>query len=182
MVINSMIVALEACSKSCSKTLIYHIGSSLRNPFRISDLEDLAHQYFTKHPLTDMFGKPVACSKKVSWMSSVSSFHRYINIRYMLPLKRLKVMNKVCCYGHKAYYNESKRKVKKMMGIMRFYEPFLLFEGIFDDKNAENLRMTKMKAKDDDDVGRFNFDPTTIDWTHYVLNVHIPGLVKYAVK
>ncbi|QCD88058.1 fatty acyl-CoA reductase [Vigna unguiculata] len=52
----------------------------------------------------------------------------------------------------------------------------------FDDKNAENLRMTKMKAKDDDDVGRFNFDPTTIDWTHYVLNIHIPGLVKYAVK
>jgi len=87
MVINSMIVALEACSKSCSKTLIYHIGSSLRNPFITSDVEDLAHQYFTKHPLTDMFGKPVACSKKVSWMSSVSSFHRYINIRYMLPLK-----------------------------------------------------------------------------------------------
>ncbi|XP_027911721.1 alcohol-forming fatty acyl-CoA reductase-like [Vigna unguiculata] len=182
MVINSMIVALEACSKSCSKTLIYHIGSSLRNPFRISDLEDLAHQYFTKHPLTDMFGKPVACSKKVSWMSSVSSFHRYINIRYMLPLKGLNVMNKVCCYSHEAFYSESKLKVKKMMGIMRLYKPYLLFEGIFDDKNAENLRMTKMKAKDDDDVGRFNFDPTTIDWTHYVLNAHIPGLVKYGVK
>ncbi|KAG2397460.1 Alcohol-forming fatty acyl-CoA reductase [Vigna angularis] len=182
MVINSMIVALEACSKSCSKALIYHIGSSLRNPFRISDLEDLAHQYFTKHPLTDMYGKPVASSKKVTWMSSVSSFHRYVNIRYMLALKGVKVMNKVCCYGHEAFYNESKEKVKKMVGIMRLYKPYLLFEGIFDDKNAENLRMRKMKGKDDDDVGRFNFDPTTIDWTHYMLNAHIPGLVKYGVK
>ncbi|WVZ04429.1 hypothetical protein V8G54_025235 [Vigna mungo] len=183
MVINSMIVALEGCSKSSSKTLIYHIGSSLRNPFRISDLEDLAHQYFTKHPLTDIYGKPVASSKKVRWMSSVSSFHRYINIRYMLALKGLNVMNKVCCYSNEAFYNESKQKVKKMMRIMRLYKPYLLFEGIFDDKNAENLRMRKMKGKDeDDDVGRFNFDPTTIDWTHYMLNAHIPGLVKYGVK
>jgi len=87
MVINSMIVALEACSKCSSKTLIYHIGSSLRNPFRISDLEEIAHQYFTKRPLRDTYGKPVAISKKVTWMSSVSSFHRYINIRYMLRLK-----------------------------------------------------------------------------------------------
>jgi len=54
----------------------------------------------------------------------------------------------------------------------------------FDDKNAENLRKTKRKGEDDDDddVGRFNFDPTNIDWSDYVLNVHIPGLVKYAVK
>ncbi|XP_022643017.1 alcohol-forming fatty acyl-CoA reductase-like [Vigna radiata var. radiata] len=182
MVINSMIVALEACSKSSSKTLIYHIGSSLRNPFRISDLEDLAHQYFTKHPLTDMYGKPVAVPKKITWMSSVSSFDRYINIRYMLALKGLNVMNKMCCYSHEAFHNESKQKVKKMMGIMRLYKPYVLFDGIFDDKNAENLRMTKMKGKDDDDVGRFNFDPTTIDWTPYMLNTHIPGLVKYGVK
>lgn len=32
------------------------------------------------------------------------------------------------------------------------------------------------------EVGRLNFDPKNIDWTDYMMNTHIPGLVKYAMK
>jgi len=30
--------------------------------------------------------------------------------------------------------------------------------------------------------GELDFDPTNIDWTNYMMNTHIPGLVKYATK
>ncbi|XP_061342400.1 alcohol-forming fatty acyl-CoA reductase-like [Gastrolobium bilobum] len=181
MVINSMIIALVAHSKRHSKTLIYHIGSSLRNPFRISDLEDIAHQYFTKNPLVDKYGKPVTVPKKIMWISSMSYFNRYIKIRYVLPLMGLNVVNKVFwnCYGD--VYNESQRKIKTLMNIARFYKPYLLLEVIFDDKNAEKLRMAT-KPVADETHGTFNFEPRSINWIDYMLNTHLPGLIKYSVK
>ncbi|KAL2989837.1 hypothetical protein AAZX31_11G161300 [Glycine max] len=180
MVINSMIIALLEAqySKSLSKTLLYHIGSSLRNPFTISDLEDVAYQYFTKNPLINKNGKPVAISNKVTWISSMSSFERYMKIRYVLPLMGLNVVSKVCCHCYDDFHMESQRKLQTLMKITRLYKPYLLFEGTFDDKNAEILRMAKNKAGDD--LGRFNFDPRNIDWMDYVLNAHIPGLVNEA--
>ncbi|CAL0333520.1 unnamed protein product [Lupinus luteus] len=51
----------------------------------------------------------------------------------------------------------------------------------FDDTNTENLRM-ETKVHSNMEVGELDFDPTSIDWTDYMMNVHIPGLVKYAMK
>ncbi|CAJ1979159.1 unnamed protein product [Sphenostylis stenocarpa] len=167
MVINSMMIAMEACSKSVSKTLIYHVGSSLRNPFRIADLEDMSHQYFTKHPLIDKYGKPVTMLKKVTWMS-MSSFDLYIKIRYMLPL--MQYLSSV----------QTQRPLLRLRSSVVNNSVVKKLRKDFDDKNAENLRMEK--KEEDDDVGSFNFDPTSIDWKEYLLNAHIPGLVEYGVK
>ncbi|KAF1884460.1 hypothetical protein Lal_00013079 [Lupinus albus] len=51
----------------------------------------------------------------------------------------------------------------------------------FDDTNTEKLRM-ETKVDSNMEVGVLDFDPTSIDWTEYMMNVHIPGLVKYAMK
>ena len=32
------------------------------------------------------------------------------------------------------------------------------------------------------DTHLFEFDPKCIDWEHYIMNTHIPGLVKYSMK
>jgi fatty acyl-CoA reductase len=49
----------------------------------------------------------------------------------------------------------------------------------FDDTNTEKLRrMAKGYTKNEE----LNFDPTSIDWTNYMMNTHIPGLVKYEMR
>lgn len=32
------------------------------------------------------------------------------------------------------------------------------------------------------EVDAFNFDPKDIDWEDYIINIHIPGLLRYALK
>ncbi|XP_059310772.1 fatty acyl-CoA reductase 1-like [Lycium ferocissimum] len=54
--------------------------------------------------------------------------------------------------------------------------PILKTPLIFDDANAEMLRMATREINADD---TFNFDPRTIQWENYFKEIHIPGLVKY---
>lgn len=57
----------------------------------------------------------------------------------------------------------------------------IIFDFRFDDTNTEILRkMTKDHLEVES--GGPNFDPTSIDWTEYMMNAHIPGLAKYAMK
>ena len=48
----------------------------------------------------------------------------------------------------------------------------------FDDANTEMLRM-KMNDKDKE---LFHFDPICIDWDQFMMETHIPGIIKYALN
>jgi len=47
----------------------------------------------------------------------------------------------------------------------------------YDDQNMETLRIAANDRGVEAQV--FYFDPNTIDWEDYFMNIHIPGLVKY---
>lgn len=56
----------------------------------------------------------------------------------------------------------------------------MIFFCSFDDTNTENLRReTKVYNMKDENL---EFDPSSINWKDYMMNTHIPGLVKYAMK
>lgn len=46
--------------------------------------------------------------------------------------------------------------------------------------NTEKLRRAVRESEVDENV--FDFDPRIIDWEDYLLNTHIPGVVKYEFK
>ena len=50
----------------------------------------------------------------------------------------------------------------------------------FDDSNTEKLRLATSESGVDSQL--FGFDPKCIDWEDYLMNIHIPGLRKYALK
>jgi hypothetical protein len=50
----------------------------------------------------------------------------------------------------------------------------------FDDSNTEKLQMATRENGVDSES--FGFDPKCIDWEDYIMNTHIPGLKKYALK
>lgn len=89
MVVNSMIMAMVANANNPSSQMIYHVGSSLRNPIHFFQIHEFAFHYFTKNPYIDKYGNPVIVGKfKV--LDSPAKFHKYMAVRSVLPLK-------VCC-------------------------------------------------------------------------------------
>lgn len=48
----------------------------------------------------------------------------------------------------------------------------------FDSSNLQSL----MKDMSEEEKARFNIDLKTIDWQHYLVHTHLPGLRKYVLK
>lgn len=180
MVVNAMIVAMVAhADKPCNdQEAIYHVGSSVSHPIRFGFLQDYAFQYFTKHPWIDKEGKPVKVGK-VTVFKTMESFHRFMAIRYFLPLKGLQVANLALCQYFQGFYLDLHRKIKYVMRMIELYGPYLFFKAFYDDINTEKLRRAARESGVDN---IFYFDPKKIHWDDYFLNTHIPGVVKHVFK
>lgn len=85
MVVNAILATMVAHANQ-SSDIIYHVGSSVRNPIRYHNLKDYTFRYFTAKPWINRDGKPIKVGK-VTIFSNMASFHRYMFIRYLFPLK-----------------------------------------------------------------------------------------------
>ncbi|MBA0790578.1 hypothetical protein Gohar_015217 [Gossypium harknessii] len=208
MVVNAIIVAMIAEARHQQPQTIYQVGSSIRNPLRYSNLQDYGFRYFSKNPWINKDGKPVIVSK-VTVMNSMDSFQRYMAFRYLLLLKvplynlsfqppfngvppystklsfhlclqGLELANAAFCHFFQGVYSNLNRKINWVMRLVDIYRPYLFFNATFDDLNTEKLRMTARTSLVENDM--FYFDPKSIDWEDYFMNIHIPGIVKYIFK
>lgn len=179
MVANAIIVAAAAHANKKGESTIFHVGSSVKNPMKITLLQETAYQYFTKHPWINKDGEPVIVSH-VKLISSVASFKRYLTLRYLLPLKGLEIANIAFCQFFKGTYTELRRKINHVIRLIDIYRPYLFFKATYDDSNTEKLRVATRESGVETDT--FYFDPKSVDWENYFINVHFPGLVKYVFK
>ncbi|XVE79281.1 hypothetical protein DITRI_Ditri14bG0045200 [Diplodiscus trichospermus] len=102
------------------------------------------------------------------------------HIKYVFPLKVLYLVNALSCQYFKKIYTDFDRKIRSAMRLAKLYKPYALFTGTFDDTNLEKLQ--KVAEERGIDVDEFNFDPKSIDWKDYIMNIHIPGLSKHVIK
>lgn len=85
MVVNSILVSMAAQAGK-QEEIIYHVGSSLRNPMKNAKFPELAYRYFSTNPWINKEGKVVRVGN-IEILSSMRSFHRYMTIRYLISLK-----------------------------------------------------------------------------------------------
>nr|AFK38475.1 unknown [Lotus japonicus] len=178
MVVNAMLVAMVAHANQ-PDDIIYHVGSSVRNPVRYGNLLDYCLRYFTEKPLLNKDGNPVKVGK-ITMLGNMTSFHRYMFIRYLLPFKGLELANAVLCKYFQEMYLDLSSKIRTVMRLADLYQPYLFFHGIFDNMNTEKLQSAARQGGVEMDV--FYFDPKMIDWEDYFMNIHFPGTIKYAFK
>ncbi|KAL7084839.1 hypothetical protein ACP275_14G246600 [Erythranthe tilingii] len=179
MVVNAMIAAIVAHANDDQGNItVYHVGSSVSNPFELGWLQDYGHRYFSKHPWINKEGRPVIVGK-IKILNSMDAFHTYLAIHYLLPLKGLQLVNMACCRYFQGIYVDLCRKIKYVMRLVELYRPYLFFKGYYDDMNLEKLRRAVRESGVERD---FYFDPKIIDWDDYFMNTHIPGAVKYVFK
>uniref|UniRef100_A0A7N0VB28 Fatty acyl-CoA reductase n=1 Tax=Kalanchoe fedtschenkoi TaxID=63787 RepID=A0A7N0VB28_KALFE len=180
MVVNSIIVAIAANADKPGE-IVYQVGSSNRNPLKYSSIPLWGHIYFSENPWTGRDGKAVIVGK-IKILDTMESFHSYMSLRYILPLKMLELANIVSCHYFDGFYTNAKRKIDVVMRLVQLYRPYLFFKAIFDDKNTGKLRAAARDSMDSADGFHFQFDPKSIDWEDYMMNVHFPGAVKHLFK
>uniref|UniRef100_A0A5B7BPA9 Fatty acyl-CoA reductase n=1 Tax=Davidia involucrata TaxID=16924 RepID=A0A5B7BPA9_DAVIN len=179
MVVNSMIVAMAAhANQPCD--IIYQVGSSMANPVKFRHIQDYGLRYFVMNPWIGKDGKPVIVGK-VTVLSTMDNFTRYMAIRYLIPLKGLELVNAAFCQYFQGLYLDLHRRIKFVMRLIELYKPYLFFKGIYDDMNTEKLRMA-VRESNSVETDVFYFDPKSINWEDYFMNTHIPGAVKYVFK
>ncbi|CAI0554723.1 unnamed protein product [Linum tenue] len=176
MVVNSIVGCICSAFQNQPLDLIYHLGSS-RNALTSSDLRHLMFIFFSRNPWKDRHGRPMKANKWKTF-SSFKTFQIYMTIRFLLPLKVLCLVNAALCHRFEAMCGELDRKLKVAMRLVKLYEPYLLFVGIFDDTNLEKLR-ARGSQNGWWDAAEMNMNAGSIDWSDYIMNVHIPGLIRF---
>nr|QYZ86987.1 gland-specific FAR3-1 [Medicago ruthenica] len=179
MVVNAMLVAMVSHANQPCDDSIYHVGSSVGNPVRYESLRDYSFRYFTAKPCFDKKGKAIKVGK-VTVLENMNSFQRYMYIRYLLPLKGLELVNAAFCRYFQSTCFDISRKVHTVMRLVELYRPYVFFNGVFDNMNAEKLQIAARLSGVEMDL--FYFDPKMIDWEDYFMHIHIPGIVKYSFK
>ncbi|KAI3523289.1 hypothetical protein L1887_01349 [Cichorium endivia] len=179
MVVNAMIAAIAAHANQTSSETIYHVGSSVANPLKFTTIQKSGYVYFTKHPWIEKDGKPVIVGE-VTVLKSMASFHRYIALRYLLPLEVLRFVNFVFCQAFAGTYKNLKRKIDFVLRLVDLYQPYLFSKSFYDDLNTEKLRRAVRESGDEENI--FYFDPRIINWDDYFQHTHIPGVVTREFK
>lgn len=104
MVVNSMLVAMalhshdrrRPCDDDDELIIIYQFGSSIRNPMNFKQLKWFMYKYLTKNPML-IDNQPIKVGNPTT-LSSMTSFRRYIWIRYVSLLKVRKLYKELVNY------------------------------------------------------------------------------------
>ncbi|GLJ37420.1 hypothetical protein SUGI_0760100 [Cryptomeria japonica] len=175
----SCMIASIARNASQPGLSVYHVASLNVDPLKYTVIVDAAYAYFSEHPCTSKNGRIVRV-KKLCSLKSMTTFKLYMTLYYLIPLQILYVVDKLLLgyFKLQPLYTLLLEKYKFALKLARIYEPFLFFKGTFDISNTEHL-WNEMSERDQEN---FKFDVKSIDWKHYFLNCHIPGLVKYVMR
>ncbi|VFQ73962.1 unnamed protein product [Cuscuta campestris] len=157
-------------------TNIYHIASSVVNPLVFKDLARLLYEHFHSKPYIDSKGKPidVPTMKLFSSMEALSS-HLW---RDTINKSGLTMLGNTNGKLSSKIQNVCRKSVEQAKYLASIYEPYTFYGGRFDNSNSQKL----MECMSKDERWQFGFDVESLDWKHYISNVHIPGLRRHVMK
>ncbi|CAN6478278.1 unnamed protein product [Victoria cruziana] len=157
MVVNAILAAIARHGASGVGGLtVYHIGSSTVNPLRFDELFDRCYENFLSFPLIDSRGK-TAHLERIKLFDTLAAVASHLSADETSGVKGMD-------------------KILKKLSIA--YEPYTAYRGRFDVTNAKEL--TKKMSREE--KRNFTIDVAAIEWRDYLVNVHIHGLRKHAVR
>ncbi|KAF5744862.1 fatty acyl-CoA reductase 3-like [Tripterygium wilfordii] len=128
MVVNTILIAMVAhANQTQSIQIVYHVGSSLRNPLTLSNIHKFTKCYFHTNPLINKNGKPIKVNK-FKFLNSMAKFRIYMTARYALPLKGLHLVNVLSGQRYNDTYRTTNKKFSLLMGLVEIYRPYVLFK------------------------------------------------------
>ncbi|XP_040378986.1 fatty acyl-CoA reductase 3-like [Oryza brachyantha] len=175
MVINAMMVAM-ATHWGKPAHVLYNVSS----PLHASVVLESMYSSFRTNPRTRANGRIIK-NKRIPMFKKFADFRAYMILRYKLPLELLHSVNVLLGGVFDQYYRKAHKGYNSLMLLAKLYAPFSLFKGCFDNTNLKKLSMAMATSCENDDASSlFHLDTSCINWSSYLINIHIPAVLEFA--
>ncbi|OMO51846.1 Male sterility, NAD-binding protein [Corchorus capsularis] len=166
MVVNASLAAMAMHGVTTKADInIYHVASSVSLPLALKDLfEVYFYEHFKMWPCVDARGKPINV-QKLKIITSMEEFDAHLLREATMSTSSSEMV-------------ERRKFMEKAKYLAKCYQPFTTYPYRFGMNNTERL----WECMSEDEKKKFRFDLKSIDWKHYIINVHIPGLRKHVMK
>lgn len=157
---------------------VYHVASGVRNPFRYGRLVDLVTTWFTEHPLYDADGQPIVVPE---WsFPGRGRVQRQLTRATQLMTLAEKVVGALPIRGKQAEWmaalEERHLLADRALGYVELYGAYTETDALY---RVDRL-MALWERMDEDDQAAWNLDPASIDWAHYVNEIHLPSILEHS--
>ena len=178
MVVNALLAAIPRAHQG-DGPLVYQVASGTENPITVGDFADLVQDYFANNSLTGR-GAPGGLPR-LTWPSP-ERFMRRLRYRYLLPIKALEALCLGILWsplGRRLRSNLRSRRagLERLVYYATILRPYSTVQCQYLSQHTRQL----WDGLGPEDQERFNFDVNVIDWSHYVQEVHIPGLKRFVL-
>ncbi|HTX63999.1 MAG TPA: HAD-IB family hydrolase, partial [Acidimicrobiales bacterium] len=157
---------------------VYHVASGVANPLRYGRLVELIQEWFARHPLYDDHGQPINLPEwsfpgrgrvQRQLQRATKAMDAAERVLTSLPLRA-----KLASFS--ATVEERNTLAKRALGYVELYGAYTETEARY---RVDRL-LAMWHELDETDRDSFCFDPSSIDWNHYVHDIHLPSIVAHA--
>lgn len=155
---------------------VFHVASGMANPFRYSDLVELAAGWFAEHPIYDELDQPIS---PPTWRYREPGAVPKELARAKQTLDRAsRALAKLPLRGKQAQLSgeleERRDLVERALEYVELYGAYTSCEAVYQTTRLAELH----HSLDPADQASFCADPAVIDWREYVQDIHLPSVMK----
>ena len=176
-VVNALLAAIPT-ARDHSQPTVYHLATGADNPLTFEDFADLVQEHFEHEPLSGRTGTVRAMPRFT--FTSKRRFMLRLRLRYMLPLRVLQVLallGSVMPWARRLRTTLRARRssLDRLAHWANIYSPY---SDVLCRYRSD--RMWKLfDGLSEDERRTFDFDLRSLDWRHYIQDVHIPGIKRF---
>ncbi|KAH9737540.1 Fatty acyl-CoA reductase 2 [Citrus sinensis] len=148
---------------------VYQIASSVTNPLVTKYLLSLLHEHFDSSPFLDSKGSPIRVPL-MKLFTSMEDFSAHLLDGAM--------QRSIIGSSNGELLAQKQYEILRRKEFANVYLPYGFYAGRFDCSNTLGL----MQIMNEEEKKKFGFDMGSIDWKHYITNVHVPGLRRHVMK
>ena len=163
---------------------VYHVATSTLNPLNFSEFLRIVSGHFAERPLADKrSGASIVPSADISVFSTrlafeVDTWLRQGGVRLAGASLLEKLKPGTMSRADRRRMAVAEKTLEQLRGMGELYAPYTKYAARFSSTNVVTLR----ESLSPEDARAFPFELEALDWREYLSSVHIPGLLKHALR
>ncbi len=178
MVVAAILALAAGPAPAPTRPAVYHVASGVANPLRYGRLVELIQEWFARNPIYDDRGQPISLPE---WsFPGRGRVQRQLHRATKAMDAAERLLTALPLRGRQASFSaaveERNTLAKRALGYVELYGAYTETEARY---RVDHL-LEVWRGLDDADREAFCFDPSVIDWDHYVHDIHLPSIVTHA--
>ena len=179
MVVNAILAAIPETAGSMGLHIV-QVATGSTNPITLGTLNDLIYHYFRGNPMLDREGMPITI-KRLRFPSPAA-------FRLQHRLKSVPLDTAERTLERLPAFDAAQRARRRLSATRQAHDKLFYYGALYEPYLNLNCRflvdrtLALYESLSESEKREFNFDVSSLNWRHYIQNVHIPGVKKYILK